>query len=184
MHPGDEPEAKRRRESSNIAIQEITDELRPFGAVVGPKSTHCATQEVEGIEISELDLKDSVVSDIFCKSRFTSRAPRFGLHPGFAIDFSTGWHFDETDQKAEALKRRETMRLKLLVGLPECQTWCQLQNIWKDNQLFAHFSRHLEAVYHSQGTESLEEWSVKGFSCIFRGKMVFNGSATSCVPQG
>ena len=39
--PRDEPEVKRRRETSSIVIQGITDELRAFGAVVGPKFMHC-----------------------------------------------------------------------------------------------------------------------------------------------
>ena len=58
-------------------MQGITDELRAFGAVVGPKFMHCATQEVNGIEINQLDLKDAVVSELFCKNRFSSRAPVF-----------------------------------------------------------------------------------------------------------
>ena len=74
---GGEPEAKRRREASNVMVHEITDELRAFGAVVGPKFTCCATHETEGIEISQLDLKDAVVSEIFCTSQFTSKAPFF-----------------------------------------------------------------------------------------------------------
>ena len=88
--PGDEPEVKRRREASSIVIQGITDELRAFGAVVSPKFMHCATQEAKGIEINQLDLKDAVVSEVFCKNRFSSRAPSFGVHPGFAIDYTTG----------------------------------------------------------------------------------------------
>ena len=84
--PRDEPEAKRRREASNFVIQEITYELRAFGAVVGPKLTRCAPQEAEGIEIGQLDLKDAVASEIFCKNRFTPKASSFGLHPGLAID--------------------------------------------------------------------------------------------------
>ena len=87
--PWDEPEVKRRREASSIVIQGITDELRAFGAVVGPKFMHCATQEAKGIEINQLDLKDAVVSEIFCKNRFSSRAPSFGVHPGFAIDWTS-----------------------------------------------------------------------------------------------
>ena len=101
--PGDESEAKRRREGSNIVIQEITDELRAFGAAIGAKFTRCAKQEAEGSEISILDLKDAVVGEIFCKNRFTSRAPSIGQHPRCAIDFSTVWDSDEPDQEAEAL---------------------------------------------------------------------------------
>ena len=76
--PRDEPEAKRRREASNLVTQEITNELRAFGAVVGPKLTRCATQEAEGIEIGQLDLKDAVASEIFCRNRFASNASSFG----------------------------------------------------------------------------------------------------------
>ena len=139
-------------------IQGITDELRAFGAVVGPKFMHCATQEAKGIEINQLDLKDAVVSEVFCKNRFSSRAPSFGVHPGFAIDYTTGWDFDEPDREAEAFQLRETMRPKLLVGSSECKAWSQLQNLSKDKQLFeaekrVHSMRHLEAVtqmYHGQ----------------------------------
>ena len=122
---GDEPQVKRRREASSIVIQGITDELRAFGAVVGPKFMHYATQEAKGIEINQLDLKDAVVSEVFCKNRFSSRAPSFGVHPGFAIDW-----------EAEAFQLRETMRPKLLVGSSECKAWSQLQNLSKDKQLF------------------------------------------------
>ena len=59
------PEARRCREASNIVSQEITDKLRPFGSVAGPKFTPCATQEAEGIEIRQLDLKDAMVNEIF-----------------------------------------------------------------------------------------------------------------------
>ena len=45
--------------------------------IVGPKFSRCATQEAEGIDFSKHDLKDAVVSEIFCKNRFTSMAPRF-----------------------------------------------------------------------------------------------------------
>ena len=156
--PGDEPEFKRRREASSIVIQGITDELRAFGAVVGPKFMHCATQKAKGIEINQLDLKDAVVSEVFCKNRFSSRAPSFGVHPGFAIDYITGWDFDEPDREAEAFQLRETMRPKLLVGSSECKAWSQLQNLSKDKHLFeaekrVHSMRHLEAVtqmYHGQ----------------------------------
>ena len=133
--PRDEPEVKRRREASSIVIQGITDELRAFGAVVGPKFMHCATQEAKGIEINQLDLKDAVVSEVFCKNRFSSTAPSFGVHPGFAIDI-TGWDFDEPDREAEAFQLRETVRPKLLVGSSECKAWSQLQNLSKDKQLF------------------------------------------------
>ena len=105
--PRDEPEAKRRREASNIVIQEITDELRTFEAVVGPKFTRCAPQEAEGIEINQLDLKDAVVSEIFCKNRFASNAPSFGLHPGFAIDHTTEWDFGEPAQEADVQAQRD-----------------------------------------------------------------------------
>ena len=83
---------------------------------MGPKVACCAAQETEGIEISQLDLKSAVANEILCKNRFTSKAPSFGHHPGLAIDFSTGWDFDEPDQEAEAFRLRETMRPKLLVG--------------------------------------------------------------------
>ena len=53
-------------------IQEISDELREFGAVVRPM--FCALCHVGGRDISQLDLKDAVVSEIFCKNRLTSRA--------------------------------------------------------------------------------------------------------------
>ena len=138
-------------------IQGITDELRAFGALVGPKFMHCATQEAKGIEINQLDLKDAVVNEVFCKNRFSSRAPSFGVHPGFAID-TTGWDFDELDREAEAFQLRETVRPKLLVGSSECKAWSHLQNLSKDKQLFeaekrVHSMRHLEAVtqmYHGQ----------------------------------
>ena len=158
--PGDEPEVKRRREASSIVIQGITDELRAFGAVVGLKFMHCVTQEAKGIEINQSDLKDAVVNEVFCKNRFSSRAPSFGNHPGFAIDYTTGWDFDEPyrEAEAEAFQLRETMRPKLLVGSSECQAWSQLQNLSKEKQLFeaekrVHSMRHLEAVtqiYHGQ----------------------------------
>ena len=48
-----------------------------------------ATQEAEGIEISQFDLKNAVASEIFCKNQFTSKAPSFGFHLGFAIDYTT-----------------------------------------------------------------------------------------------
>ena len=75
--PGDEPEVKRRREASSIVIQGITDELRAFGAVVGPKFMHCATQETKGIEINQLDLKDAVVNEVFCKNRLPVEGTEF-----------------------------------------------------------------------------------------------------------
>ena len=147
--PRDEPEAKRRREASNIVIQEITDELRTFGAVVGPKFTRCAPQEAEGIEVNQLDLKDAVVSEIFCKNRFASNAPSFGLHPGFAIDHTTEWDFGEPAQEADVQAQRDRATQ---AACPECKTWGQLQNLSKYNQLFEvnrkHFSRHMEAVAH------------------------------------
>ena len=129
--PGDEPEVKRRREALSTAIQGITDELRAFGAVVGPKFMHCATQEAKGFEINQLDLKDAVVNEFFCKNGFSSRALSFGVHPGFAIDYTTGWDFDEPDRETEAFQLRETVRPKLLVGSSECKAWSQLQNLSK-----------------------------------------------------
>ena len=115
----------------HLVIREITSELQAFGAVVGPKFTRCATQEAEGIEVSQLDLQDAVASEIFCRNRFTSRAPSFGLHPRFAIDYSTGWDLDEPDQEVEAFKLRETMPPMLLVGPPERKTWNQPPNLLK-----------------------------------------------------
>ena len=97
------------------------------------------------------------MSEVFCKNRFSSTAPSFGVHPGFAIDI-TEWNFYEPDREAEAFQLRETVRPKLLVGSSECKAWSQLQNLSKDKQLFeaekrVHSVRHLEAVtqmYHGQ----------------------------------
>ena len=134
-------------------IQEITGELRAFGALVCPKSTRCATLK----ELRSVTLKDAVVNEIFCMSRFTSRAPSLGVHPGFAIDCTTRWDVDEPDQEAEAFRPRVPMRPRLLVVSPECKRWSQLQNLSKDSQLSnvkrTLFSRPLEAVaqmYHGQ----------------------------------
>ena len=71
--------------------------MRAFGAIVGPKFTRCVTQEGKDIEISQLDRKHAVVIEIFCTNWFASGAPSFGLHPGFAIDHTTEWDFDEPD---------------------------------------------------------------------------------------
>ena len=119
--------------------------------------TRCATQEAEGIEIGQLDLKDAVASEIFCKNRFASKASSFGLHSGLAIDYTTGGISTNQTKKQRRFKLRENIRPKLLVGSPEGKTWNQLQNLSKDNQLLeeerTHYSRHLEAVapmYHGQ----------------------------------
>ena len=187
---------------SSIKNQEITDELWAFGAVVGPEVTRCATLEAKGIDISQLDLKDAVVGEIFCKKRFTSRALSFGLLPGFAIDYTTKVDFDEPDQEAEAFKLRETMQPKLLVG-PQCESSSQQQSLSKDKQLLEvkrmHPWRHLGAlaqVYHGHSDDHnnfLHEHSKepsrgrniqsKKFSFIFRGETVSTGSATIRVPQ-
>ena len=92
--PGDEPEVKRRREASSIVIQGITDELRAFGAVVGPKFMHCATQEAKGIEINQLDLKDAVVSEVFCKNRWMTTITFF-TNNQTEMNFGTSRQFKE-----------------------------------------------------------------------------------------
>ena len=81
--PGDEPEAPRRRAASSIVIQEITDELRAFGGRRRSQVHALCHAGAEGIEINQLDPKDVVVREIFCKNRFTSRATSFGLHSCF-----------------------------------------------------------------------------------------------------
>ena len=95
-----------------------------------PSSCTCATQEAKGIEINQLDLKDAVDNEVFCKNAFSSTAPSSESHPGFAIDI-TGWDFDEPDREAEAFQLRETVRPKLFVGSSECKAWSQLQNLSK-----------------------------------------------------
>ena len=159
------PEAKRRREASNLVNQEITGELQAFRAVIGARSSgrigsrrkHRVLDYIQGLR---------------------STTPR-----------------DERDHEAEAFKLRETMQPKLLVVPFECKTWSQLQNLSKDNQLFevkrTHFSRHLEAVaqmYHGQVDDHnyfLHEHSqfprnrqYKELSCIYKGETVFTGFAT------
>eukprot|EP00973_Karenia_brevis_P022078 3036313-Karenia_brevis.AAC.1 len=47
-------------------------------------------------------------------------ASKHGLHPGYALDLTTGWNLDDPAQAAEAFKLRENVRPKLMVGSPEC----------------------------------------------------------------
>ena len=75
-------------------------------------SSCTATQEAKGIEINQFDLKDAVVSEVFCKNRFSSTAPSFGVHPGFASDI-TGWDLDKAKRGASCkTSRRRSNCLK------------------------------------------------------------------------
>eukprot|EP00973_Karenia_brevis_P067611 9407632-Karenia_brevis.AAC.1 len=59
-------------------------------------------------------LEKAIVSEVFCKNRFTSQASKHGLHPGYALDLTTGWNLDDPKQAAEAFRLREAIRPKLL----------------------------------------------------------------------
>ena len=95
--PRDEPEAKRRREASNLVIQENHKmSCGHSGAVVGSQAhAVCATQEAEGMETKQLDLKDAVVSEIFCKKSVCVESTEFWAP--FTIDI-----VDEPDQEKQA----------------------------------------------------------------------------------
>ena len=66
------------------------------------------------------------VSEVFSRGRFTSRAKEFGMVPGFALDYRTGWDLSDPRQaEEEELLRRQT-RPKFLLGSPPCSAFSQL----------------------------------------------------------
>ena len=68
------------------------------------------------------------VSEVFCKDRLTARCGRYGLNPGFALDYSTGWDLDEPAQEMEARQMRKETRPRFLMASPECTAFTQLLN--------------------------------------------------------
>eukprot|EP00971_Amphidinium_carterae_P340871 6479398-Amphidinium_carterae.1 len=104
----------------------LVQELRRFGARVGPSignlSCGCVGSGDHG-EISSV-----IVSEVFCKNRFTSQAKQNGLHPGYALDLTTGWDLNDAVQVKKAFELQETVRPYLLVGSPECAPWSQLMH--------------------------------------------------------
>ncbi len=110
-----------------VGFDRLTQELHRFGAEVGPCMRQCQTREIGNLEVSAVHADNAIVSEVFCKNRFTSKAGGFGLHPGFALDYTTGWDLDDPTQRSEAFKLRETIRPKLLIGSPECSPFSSLQ---------------------------------------------------------
>jgi len=115
-----EPETKRvRREVGAVDLAGMTRELRRFGAVVGPTVNRLAGVEVANLELSAVE---ACHAEVFCKSRFTSQAEKFGIHPGFAVD-ATGWDLTAKKPQEEAYALQDTLRPKLLVGSTVCGPW-------------------------------------------------------------
>ena len=124
-----------------MSVGAIAEELKYFGAVVGPSVASYrgrlagvraapSPAEASGNEINELEIsmvrERAIVSEVFCKNRFTSVASKFGLHPGYALDLTTGWDLDDPIQEKGAFELQETVRPYLLVGSPDCAPWSQL----------------------------------------------------------
>ena len=67
-----------------------------------------------------IDTLNDVVSEIFCKDRFTSRAREFGRTPGFAFDISEGWDLNDPESRRRALTVQEETEPVIVVGSPRC----------------------------------------------------------------
>eukprot|EP00959_Pyramimonas_sp_CCMP1952_P381064 7984506-Pyramimonas_sp.AAC.1 len=60
-----------------------------MGAAVGPSiKSVCSVARGGPIPDSSWE---AAAGEVFCKSRFTTQVGKFGLHPGYVLDFTTGW---------------------------------------------------------------------------------------------
>jgi hypothetical protein len=124
---------------SDDAVGEIVKELSFLGAVLGPTLKNYEYQkEVNFVGAGggksqgkaggdSEHYTDAIVSEIFCKDRITSMTRKFGLHPGYALDLSTGWDLDEPSQVVKAFETQDATNPHLLVGSPQCAPWSQLR---------------------------------------------------------
>ena len=100
--------------------------MSPFSGGVLDLEAVYDSDWVEGISALERGKPSAVVSEIFCKNRFTSRASQFGLHPGYALDLTTGWDLNKPEEEKAAFELLDRVRPYLLVGSPACSAWSQL----------------------------------------------------------
>lgn len=66
------------------------------------------------------------------------------LGAGFALDLSTGWDLDDTEQCKAARELRRRARPKLLIGCPGYTAWCGLRNLDRNKEDAAARERRLE----------------------------------------
>ena len=75
------------------------------------------------------------VGEVFCRDRFTRRCQEFGLHPGYALDLSTGWDMNDKEHVEEANRLQDEVRPWLLIGSPECKAFCLLMRGWNRDKM-------------------------------------------------
>ena len=69
------------------------------------------------------------VSEIFSPPRFTDKCRSFGLLPGYAIDFKTGWNLLEKTQRLSLLRSLEEEDPDVVTGSPPCGPFSALQGL-------------------------------------------------------
>ena len=75
------------------------------------------------------------VSEVYSPPRVCTRAPRFGLRPGYAMDLLTTdeqgrpWNFDDMAVRARAIRALKRQRPKLLIGSPMCTFFSSMLNM-------------------------------------------------------
>ena len=92
------------------------------------KATDVEIMSIANSEFYKLTGRRNVpdVSEVFSRGRFTSHAKEFGMLPGFALDYRTGWDLSYPRQAEEAELLRSQTRPKFLLGSPPCSAFSQL----------------------------------------------------------
>ena len=106
------------------------------------------------------------VAEIYSPPRFTAEASRFGLRPGFAVDWEClkrdgqRWDLRSASDQAELERMQEAVGPYVLTGGPPCEKFCNLQALNRRNWTAAQVKEDLEkgrvhlrtavAAYHRQ----------------------------------
>ena len=85
----------------------------------GGKGSVCDTKARQGVDVAEL----------FSPPRVTEMARKYGLKPGEAFDLTTGWDFNQAQDRDRARDILTSTKPKLLIGSPECTMFSGLQNM-------------------------------------------------------
>ncbi|CAK0797196.1 unnamed protein product [Prorocentrum cordatum] len=78
-------------------VAEVVGELMHLGAAIGPRLQ-------EAIQQPSKDDVDVIESEKFCRKRFTDQASWWGVHPGVALDLTTGWDLDDQTHVEQHVK--------------------------------------------------------------------------------
>ena len=118
-----------------------------LGAAIGPRLQEAIRQPIK-------DDVDVIESEVFCRKRFTDQASRWGVHPGVALDLTTGWDLKNQTHVEQAEGLQGTVRPKLLIGHARFR---DSRNLYHKQLQDGHYFLHGAAPGHEQGEREEEE---------------------------